>query len=363
MTVLVVGSRLGSVERGVRIAIERSAQRAVFVSDKEGVLAATEAEIPRCVFVDAAAGIREIHEALRSRAECFGVPVIALTDSASEAAWLELHGLGADDVVALHDVGGMTRRLSALAMFDPSARTALFQGACLVAHHEPYRRALLGRVLRQGGFDVAFASNTGEAVKIAEREPPKVVVASSRLPPGGGVEALQSLAGQWLGTMPAVLLTEGQVEESGARRPFSTLSEDAPPDDLLFVVNELLRPRELIETRASRRLLYAGRCGFRLAGEFESSFGLTYNISREGLYIRTFDSPPNKSHVWLELRPPSSHRVCHVRGEVVWTRTLATGARGAAPPGFGVRLDFEQCPAEDRVAYLTAYDQLAARTP
>ena len=195
VTVLVVGSRLGTTERGVRIAIERSAQSAVFVTTKEEALAATLVETPRCVLVDAHAGIRDIHEALRSRAECFGVPVIALTDFTSEQAWLELHGLGADDVAASHDLGGITRRLSALSTFDPAARTALFQGTCLVAHQDPYRRTLLGRVLRQGGFDVAFASNTAEALDIAERSPPKVVVAASRLPPGGDARRCKALAG------------------------------------------------------------------------------------------------------------------------------------------------------------------------
>ncbi len=345
----------------MRTAIERTAQSAVFVTDKEETLAATATETPRCVLVDAHAGIRDIHEALRSRADCFGVPVIALTDFTSEQAWLELHGLGADDVVATHDIGGITRRLAALASFDPAARTALFQGTCLVAHQDPYRRTLLGRVLRQGGFDVAFASNTAEALEIAERSSPKVVVAASRLPPGGGARALEDLGRQWLGSMPAVLLTESDSEKVEGSRRFSCIGEDAPPDDLLFVVNELLRPRELVETRASARLLHAARCGFRVAGEFESSFGLTYNISREGLYVRTFDSPGNKSKVWLELRPHSAAPVCHVRGEVVWTRKLSTGARGASPPGFGVRLDLEQSPPEDKASYLTAYEQLSAR--
>ena len=68
----------------------------------------------------------------------------------------------------------------------------------------------------------------------------------------------------------------------------------------MFVVNELLRPRELLESRASRRMLYATLTSFRAAGEFECRSGLTYNISREGLYVRTFDSPPDKSKVWLK---------------------------------------------------------------
>jgi len=188
-----------------------------------------------------------------------------------------------------------------------------------------------------------------------------VVVASSRLPPGGGVAALRSLGDPWLGALPAVLLTEGDHGDPEAPPRFTSLREDAPPDDLLFVVNELLRPRALLESRASARLLYTARCGFRVEGTFESSFGLTYNISREGLYVRTFDSPPNTSRVWVELRPPSHSGVCHLRGEVVWTRTLSTGARGAAPAGFGVRLDLERCSPEDRRAYLSAYDHGLSR--
>lgn len=363
MTVLVVGTRLGSRERGVRSAIERAAEDAVVVADPRGLLVALEEGPPRCVFVDAESSIREVNEVLRSRADCFGVPVIALTEQASEEIWLSLHALGADDVVLMHDSGGITRRTSALSTFDPNARTAIFQGTCLLAHNDPYRRAVLGRVLRQGGFQVAFASSTHEAINVTEQAPPKVVVASGGLPPSGGLHALAQLAQQWLGVMPAVLLTGANSAGQAAGTPWSTIAEDAPADDLLFVVNELLRPRELLESRASRRLLHSTRCAFRVEKDFDAGLGLTYNLSREGVYVRTFDAPPNKTRVWLELTPPGSKGACHVRGDVVWTRTLATGARGSAPPGFGVRLDFERCPPEDRTAYLAAYDLLAAATP
>jgi hypothetical protein len=86
--------------------------------------------------------------------------------------------------------------------------------------------------------------------------------------------------------------------------------------------------------------------------------GLTYNVSREGLYVRTFDVPSNKGIAWLELRPPGSSKAVHLRGDIMWTRTLATGARGAAPPGFGIRLAPEQCPPNDNHAYTERYDLL-----
>ena len=357
MSVLVVGHRLSLPGAGVREAIERTASDARFLPHVAEARAMLAEEPPRCVLIDANEDIRELNRDLRVRAECFGVPLIAITALPTERSWLELKSLGADDVVALHDVGGLTRRLSALSTFDPGARTALFQGTCLLAHPDPYSRQVAGRVLRQAGFDVSFAADATEAVAVAERAPPKVLVVSDRMPPQGGAHALSRLAQHWVGPMPAVLLVAGRPSLA-ERGPYSIVHEDAPPDDLLFVVNELLRPRELVEARASRRMLYAGLCTFRAAGEFESRSGLTYNISREGLYVRTFDVPARQGRVWLELRPPGENDACHLRGDVVWIRALTTGAHGAAPPGFGVRLALEESPPEDRIRYVRAYEKL-----
>jgi len=358
MTVLVVGQRLGDRERNVRDAIERAGREVVFVPSLQMLRQSLDEFRVRCVLADSPVDVRDIARILRSNVSCFGVPLIALADHVNDRILLELYAIGADDVVLIHDPGGLTRRMAALASFDPQARTALFQGSCLLAHSDLHRRQLFGRVLRQAGFDVSFAASMQEALSVAERSPPKVLVVSSSLPPEGGRRALERLSADWVGEMPAVLLAAGKQSGSMSPHGWTVVPEDAPPDDLLFVVNELLRPRELLESRASRRLLYATLISFRAAGELESRVGLTYNISREGLYVRTFDAPPTKGQVWLELRPPGAARACHVRGEIMWTRTLATGARGAAPPGFGVRLSPEQCPPADRTSYVEQYDSM-----
>jgi CheY-like chemotaxis protein len=358
MTVLVVGQRLGDRERGVREAIERASENAVFIPSEQHLHEVLDGQSTRCVLADSPLEVRELARDLRGNASCFSVPLIVLADHLSDRVLLELYASGADDVVANHDLGGLTRRLAALASFNPAARTALFQGSCLLAHADLHRRQLFGRVLRQAGFDISFAATTSEALTVAERSPPKVLVVSNTLPPDGGRRALARLAEHWVGEMPAVLLESARSHSSQSPHGWTVVPEEAPPDDLLFVVNELLRPRELLESRASRRILYATLCAFRAAGEFDQRIGLTYNISREGLYIRTFDAPPNKGQVWLELRPPGASRACHVRGEIVWTRALATGARGAAPPGFGVRLSPEQCPPVDSATYVEQYDRM-----
>jgi DNA-binding response OmpR family regulator len=358
MTVLVVGQRLGDRQKVVREAIERASVDVVFIPNAQLLRESLEAYNTRCVLADSPLEVGDIARVLRSNAHCFSVPLIALSEHLSHRVMLELHAEGADDVVAIHDLGGLTRRLAALSSFDPRARTALFQGSCLLAHADIHRRQLFGRVLRQAGFDVSFAGTMSEALSVAERSPPKVLVVSNTLPPEGGRRALQRLSEHWVGEMPAVLLAAGRNSGSLSPHAWTVVPEEAPPDDLLFVVNELLRPRELLESRASRRLLYATLCSFRAAGELESRMGLTYNISREGLYVRTFDAPPSRGQCWLELRPPGAARACHIRGEIVWTRTLATGARGAAPAGFGVRLSAEQCPPEDATIYTTQYDRM-----
>lgn len=361
MTVLVVGHRLSAKERGVREAIERVAADATFISSRLSLDEVLARKLPRCVLTDSHQDTFEINRALRERADCSGVPLIALVDQVNDQNALELYRLGADDICSMHDVMGMTRRLTALERFDPTARTALSQGSCLLAQPDAYRRQVLGRVLRQAGFDVSFASTARDAIAVAERVPPKVVVVSDELPPDGGRAALEALSKHWLGVMPAVLLSS----ETSARpnEPWYVIPHDSPPDDLLFVLNELLRPRELLESRASRRVIHATLCAFRAAGELETRYGLTYNISREGLYIRTFDAPCERGPVWLDLRPPGSKSAVHIRGDLVWMRTLATGARGTAPPGFGVRLSPDACPKEDLQAYMQCYEALLALQP
>jgi CheY-like chemotaxis protein len=357
MSVLVIGQRLCSKEVGLRAAIERAADKPLFMNRRPAPqeILTLLSGVPRCVLVESHDDVRYINQVLRGNAAYFGVPLIAVVEQVSDRTMLELHSLGADDVVPVHDLGGLTRRLGALSSFDPQARTAIMQGTCLLAHADPYRRQIFGRLLRQAGFDISFAGSSDEALAVAERSPPKVAVISDALPPNGGRSALAKLSEHWVGRMPAVLLTAGGQSGSLSSHGWPTVPEEAPPDDLLFVINEQLKPRELIETRASQRLLHATMCGFRVAGTIESRFGLTYNISGEGLYVRTFDAPSHGASVWLEFLPPGSFQAVHLRGKVVWTRALATGAHGAAPPGFGVRLSPDECPPQDIALYAQRY--------
>jgi CheY-like chemotaxis protein len=359
MSVIVLGQR-ATVSRAVQDAVERTSEKAVTISSLGSLIEAIGALRPRCVLADAQIDLREATRILRARAETCGTPLIALVEQASDRALVPFLALGVDDVVRIHDGPGITRRVAALSSFDPAARTEVFQGRCLLAHEDPVRRSVLGRLLRQAGFDVHFAGNAQDLCRGDTDLSCKLVVVSDRMLPSGQMSDCPLLAHAIARGTPVVALVS--APNPAELRGVQLVREDAPADDLLFVINELLRPRALIDGRASRRLLFATACAFRPASEVDARIGLTYNLSREGLYVRTFDAPPRGTEVWLELRLPHSVRLCHLRADVIWARSLATGALGAAPPGFGVRLRPEDCPPLDHVAYLAHYAALLAQS-
>jgi len=278
---------------------------------------------------------------------------------------VEAHALGADDALVAQDLAGLTRRMANLAEFDPSVRPPIVQGRAVIAHPERARRQVLGRIMRQGGFDVSFAASANELVAISSSgDAPSVVVLSQALPPGTGITAIEALRSACERRVPAIVIAAaselaGVTDATDEMGAVGVASDHAPPDDLLFIANELLRP-DVKNLRASERRLYGALCGFRKAGEMGSSYGLTYNISGEGLYIRTLDPPPSGVKIWLELRPPWSPEVVHIRGAVVWVRAVASRGGGAAPPGFGVRLSVDDSAAPDIASYRAAYETLCA---
>jgi hypothetical protein len=124
---------------------------------------------------------------------------------------------------------------------------------------------------------------------------------------------------------------------------------------LLFFADERTKAR-FKDRRASARKLYSGVCSFREAGSVLPTFAVTYNVSREGIYVRTLDPPRPESQVWVELLAPTNATPVHLRARVVWQR-LPSG-RGILPPGCGLRIDPSECPPGDLDGYLRGYETL-----
>jgi hypothetical protein len=126
---------------------------------------------------------------------------------------------------------------------------------------------------------------------------------------------------------------------------------------LLFFADEQAKA-QFKDRRASARKLYSTICSFREAGSLLPVYGVSHNASREGMYIRTLDPPRPKSSIWLELRAPGSGTPLHLRATAMWQRLPGAGS-GVLPPGFGLRLDADRCPALDLQELIAGYEQLA----
>jgi CheY-like chemotaxis protein len=367
MTAIVIGRFGPEALEAVQRAVARgSATPAVFREvDAARERMTTRTPTPRCVFLEAGtAGAPAFVAWIRGEARFFSVPLVLMVPPIDDAAYTDAHALGADDVIAVGDTDGIRRRLLNLVDFDPDVRPPITEGTVVIAHADLARRRILGRTLRQAGFDVMFASNTAELLALGGgREAPRLAVMASQLPPSGAFDALKDLrAVSRLPNLPAVVLastvdrTNLCLEALRVRHAVVT-NETAPPHNLVFLANELLRP-DFRELRGAPRILYGTLCGFRRAGELAADHGLTYNLSREGLYVRTLDPPAAGTERWIELRPPKSAAAVHLRARVVWAWRYGMG--GGAPPGFGVRIVPEACPPWDLQAYWDSYDRLSS---
>lgn len=366
--VVFIGSDHAAQQEESTRAAKRAGAEAVFcwdANEAQTLLTGGSHPVPRCVLVDGRmADVEAMVAWMRGEARLFPVPVVVQVPAPVDEAYLRAHAMGADDVIVAGDLSGITRRLANLSEFDPNARPPLTQGRAVVAHPLELRRRVLGRILRQAGFDVSFALDSGDLVRIAEgqAECPSILVADAGLPGDGPLAAVRQVRGRpGCEKLPVVITAPadrvGELRaEAAALGGAAVTYEAAPPDNLLFLANELLRP-EVSNMRASVRLLYGTICAFRAAGTLQPVYGLTYNISREGMYVRTLDPPKPGTPVWLEMRPPHGDGVIHLRGKAVWARGLRSPG-GAAPAGFGIRLDDTAAPATDREAYETGYDRL-----
>ena len=354
MIAAVVGE-ISDVEKGFLKAAAARAQTALafYPAVEEAcsglkVLSAT----PCCVFVSQASPIDVLVDWMRSRAELFSVPVVALALYPGDVEYRKAYTQGADDVQVISDAGGITRRLANLTGRRPGARPPANKGEAVVACQEINQRRLLGRTLRQAGFDVCFAEGAYELLEIAKSARSlTLVVVTADFPPNGAeaaVKAVRTITDN--PSLPAMVIPEAG-QDQGAN---PSNSEQA--GKVLFFADEMLCGTGK-EQRASRRLLFHTVCAFREPGALESIYGLTHNISREGLYVRTLDPPQPGSELWLEMRDPRDGTGLHLRGRVIW-RSQPSATGGVTPPGFGLRIESERCPPEDLQRYICAYEEL-----
>lgn len=268
------------------------------------------------------------------------VPIVMLSDEMTDLTFVQVLAWGGDDLVLANDFDGIGRRLRAIPGDMPLGPQS-DRGVAVLAHADQKQRVLLARVLRNSGFNVRFAINAAEVESVVTDPTITLVVVDWNLDATGLVKVLRNVRGEhntvpWILSAPPSELVAASLATEGLER-VTVHDSYAPAENLLFVANESLSG-SFAEQRASARLLFGTLVAFREAGRDHDRHGYTYNISADGLFVRTLDPLIQNDEVWLELTPPRTDRRVRLEGTVRWRRPVGPSTAATVPPGFGVHL-------------------------
>ena len=310
---------------------------------------------------------------VRAHAGFAQVPIFGVTSDRYDLAFTEIFGWGGDDVIGTASPHPLVRRLRALLpapmstvprpsgqmaaapssghmpVSRPSGTMAAVvpppsQGAAIIAGPDRTWRTVMGRALYNGGFAVRFVATTTDLAEECLAESVRIVIAADDLvdPTEGGAGAALLAARErgskaaWVLVAPPKRMAAANAVALKAGRA-SVLDGFAPPENVLFVANEILSARG-VDQRGSARLLYGTSVSFRAAGRDEDEIGFSYNVSATGVYVRTLAPLEPRAEVWLEMWPPRSERRVRLGGVVAWRRPFGPRGGATVPAGFGVQI-------------------------
>lgn len=266
------------------------------------------------------------------------VPALALVETVDDLAFASAFSWGAEDVIRASAEWPLITRLRALPKEAPSEPVE-GRGVALIADADPLKRIALGRVLRNAGYSVSFAMRGEDLAKLLDQGAIQLVVADESVcdDPRPLVEGCRrrGVPCTWIVTSAPRELRRWRDALDGLERATAT-DGFAPPENVLFLSNELSSPRGH-DQRKSARILYGTTVAFRGAGRAEDDLGYTYNVSGGGMYVRTL-APPDDDVVWLELCAPRSERRVRLEAKIAWRRRLTPNANATVPPGFGAQI-------------------------
>jgi hypothetical protein len=336
---LAVGSFPVEVARGIEAAAVAVGTTTNFVS-RDDLAAALEEDALAVVLAmgepTAASACLEIRKQPRSA----GMPILGCSPRRGDLAFTELFCWGGDDLIEQGSGEGLVRRLRAVVTARSAAPApAPDRGMAVVAASDPAWRSVMGRTLHGAGYAVRFVATSAELEALAGEA--KVVVAADDLQPDGAAPvARRTREGGSQAVWVVVAPPKRMVALSRSIRSVirvAAVDSFAPPENVLFVLNELLSARG-DEQRKSPRVLYGATVAFRAAGRDEDEVGFSYNVSATGLYVRTLAPPEPEQDVWIDLWPPRSERRVRLGGKVAWRRVFGERTKTGVPPGFGVQL-------------------------
>lgn len=334
-------------EEAVRCVKEASASvgavPAIVTRHEEAVGALGEVTDPIAVVVRMdAEGAAQTFAHIRGQARLAHLPILGVAAQRDDLAFTELFSWGGDDLFAVDSVPSLARRLRPLAAraaapTEPKAR----ERSVVIAGSDARWRSVMGRAIYQGGFAVRFVAGVEDLAKEAIADGVHVVVVADDLGEGTAEAQLRSTraAGSqraWIVVAPPKRMAALSAS-IGSLGPVSVADGFAPPENVLFLTNELLSRRG-VDKRASPRVLYGSTVAFRAAGRDEDEIGFSYNVSAGGLYVRTLAPLDPGQEVWLDMWPPRSERRVRLAGTVAWRRAFGPSEWATVPAGFGVSI-------------------------
>ena len=165
-----------------------------------------------------------IKEAIRRGREAFKKEV-----SLQTGGGIRCESVVADNIVTTEDVVEDARGLGAEKI------------KVLAVDDDPVALRLLVTVLRKQGFDVSFARNGAEAMRISMREGPDIIVADQEMPEMSGLELTRALRRSKRGASMYIVLLTGAREEDLLVEAFESGVDDfvQKPFDALHLIARL----------------------------------------------------------------------------------------------------------------------------
>jgi hypothetical protein len=350
---LVIGNFKDNEREQISLAADRGGATTVFSPSVPRALTRMRSgsEPPLCALVAGDLNVKQLVDGVRDEADLFGVPVLVVLERATGDGYRAAYLAGADDVLVASDTGGLTRRIANLGLHHTDVRPAATLGRALIASRHESARRRLGRTLRHVGFDVVYASDLTEIAAMTSRgEPPVFAITTEAIAPELLLQSGPRNVGK-VGEVPVMFLAPGDLEAPVVGDQVADVT-----GRLLFFADEQAKA-QFKDRRSSTRKLYATICAFREAGSLQPIYGVSHNISREGMYVRTLDPPRPASTIWLELHAPRTETSIHLRARTMWQRLPGSG-KGVLPPGFGLLIEAGQCPPSDLQAFKDGYEAI-----
>ncbi len=119
----------------------------------------------------------------------------------------------------------------------------MLSGKVLIVEDDPDQAAAIGVHLQSAGYTVVTASDAGDAVPMAARERPDVILLDLGLPGGGGLTALARLKSMLETSVTPVLVISGSGVDpewaiaAGAKGYFE---KPADPDAVIRTIQKLI---------------------------------------------------------------------------------------------------------------------------